>query len=194
MVLTARKKRDQHKRMMIEADNKAEKEQMIQTLINNKINLYKYIIGNEKEMQFLNKKLNSTTVQLKNLRTENINLKTGLQRSNVQQQAKEKQRAAEIDVILNNDSNTQDNLFGKFFTTLQKARVIANIKQQQFPDENKRSSEILRSERNNARYMSPTLHNFNGIPSLTSSRRGSQTAGMIQFHSPEIDKHHFNQL
>jgi CRP-like cAMP-binding protein len=50
MILIARKKRDYHKRLMQEADRRAEKEQMIQTLINNKVNLYKYIAGNEKEL------------------------------------------------------------------------------------------------------------------------------------------------
>ncbi len=58
MILIARKKRDYHKRLMQEADRRAEKEQMIQTLINNKVNLYKYIAGNEKELQMLTKKLN----------------------------------------------------------------------------------------------------------------------------------------
>jgi type II secretory pathway component PulF len=78
MILVGRKKRDQHKRLMQEADRRAEKEQMIQTLINNKVNLYKYIAGNEKELLMLTKRLNQLSHQLKHLRNENMNLKQSL--------------------------------------------------------------------------------------------------------------------
>ena len=78
MILIARKKRDYHKRLMQEADRRAEKEQMIQTLINNKVNLYKYIAGNEKELQMLTKKLNQMTNQIRNLKAENANLKVAV--------------------------------------------------------------------------------------------------------------------
>lgn len=47
MILTARKKRDLHKKLMGEADKKAKKETMIQMLLKNKNLLYQYIVSNE---------------------------------------------------------------------------------------------------------------------------------------------------
>ena len=57
MVLTARKKRDLHKRLMVEADKKAKKEAMIQMLLKNKMLLYQYIMANEKQMTNLSRKI-----------------------------------------------------------------------------------------------------------------------------------------
>jgi len=97
MILVGRRKRDQHKRLMLEADKRAEKEQMIQTLINNKVNLYKYIAGNERELFMLTKKLNQMSNQLKHLRNENMNLKQSLRN------ATNKAHLQESDVFLSDE-------------------------------------------------------------------------------------------
>jgi hypothetical protein len=53
MILKAKKKRDLHKRLILEADKKAKKEMMVQLLLENKSLLAQYIANNEKQMQVL---------------------------------------------------------------------------------------------------------------------------------------------
>lgn len=57
MILLARKKRDIHKRMMVEADKKAAKDLMIQNLLKNKQLLYSFIAKKEKDMIIMNKRM-----------------------------------------------------------------------------------------------------------------------------------------
>jgi|LauGreDrversion4_2_1035121.scaffolds.fasta_scaffold15324_3 hypothetical protein len=53
MILLARKKRDLHSRLMIEADKKAAKEAMIQSLIADKNMLLKFVTNNERQVNIL---------------------------------------------------------------------------------------------------------------------------------------------
>jgi hypothetical protein len=53
MILLARKKRDLHNRLMIEADKKAAKEAMIQSLIADKNMLLKFVTNNERQVNIL---------------------------------------------------------------------------------------------------------------------------------------------
>lgn len=81
MILIARKKRDIHKRLMIEADKKAAKELMIQNLLKNKELLYNFIAKKEKDMLILHKRVQIYSQQLNNLRGENSTLRSTLQKT-----------------------------------------------------------------------------------------------------------------
>lgn len=81
MILLARKKRDIHKRLMIEADKKAAKDLMIQNLLKNKALLYAFIAKKEREMLLLHRKVQISMQHINNLRGENSNLKTTLHKS-----------------------------------------------------------------------------------------------------------------
>lgn len=122
MVLTARKKRDLHKRLMVEADKKAKKEAMIQMLLKNKMLLYQYIMANEKQMTNLSRKIQQTSHQLHSLKYENMNLKSSIQHT----MRRRKGTYQEQDNYLSDSSDKfhpiPDNLFSRFFNAIKKVQ------------------------------------------------------------------------
>ena len=69
MILLARKKRDLHMRLMIEADKKASKDAMIQSLINDKNQLFKFVTNNERQVSILTQHIIQKTLELNAVKT-----------------------------------------------------------------------------------------------------------------------------